>query len=177
MATKASLESVQRVEQAILHIRGHRVILDGDLAAFYGVPTKRLNEQVRRNLRRFPDDFMFRLTRDEAGSLRSQFATLKKGRGAHGKYHPLVFTEHGAIMAATVLSSERAIEASLLVVRAFVRLREILATHKDLARKLHELEAKYDHRFTVVFDAIHKLMAPSPRRRRRMGFRVKKSFN
>jgi len=130
------------IESRILLVRGQRVMLDVDLARLYGVPTKRLNEQIRRNTERFPADFAFRLTADEWECLRSHFATLKAGRGQHRKYLPLAFTEHGALMSANVLSSRRAIEASLFVVRAFVRLREVLATHKELARKLEELERK-----------------------------------
>ena len=146
-------------------------MLDSDLAKLYGVTTKRLNEQVKRNRARFPEDFMFRLTAKEADSLRSQFATLERGRGQHRKYLPFAFTEHGAIMAASVLNSPRAIEVSVYVVRAFVRLREILATHKELARKLEEMENKYDAQFRVVFDAIRKLMAPPTEPKRgRIGF-------
>ena len=115
-------------------------MLDSDLAGLYGVTTKRLNEQVKRNIERFPADFMFQLNAEEHEALRSQIATLKTGRGQHRKYPPYVFTEHGAIMAASVLNSPRAIQVSVYVVRAFVRLREVLATHKDLARKLEDLE-------------------------------------
>ncbi len=117
-------------------------MLDADLAALYGVSTKRFNEQVRRNAARFPEDFMFRLSAVEWNSLRSQFATLKPGRGQHRKYLPLAFTEHGAIMAAMVLNSARATEVSVYVVRAFVRLRDTLAAHKDLAARLQILEKK-----------------------------------
>ena len=173
MAKHASLVRVQQVEHSILLLRGQRVLLDSDLAQLYCVSTKRLNEQVKRNRGRFPEDFIFQLTKDEKREVVANCDHLQLLKFSPAR--PYAFTEHGTIMAATVLNSERAIKASLFVVRAFVRLREILATHKDLARKLHELEAKYDHRFTVVFDAIHKLMTPSPRRRKRMGFRVKKS--
>lgn len=123
-------------------MRGQKVMLDADLAALYGVSTKRFNEQVRRNAARFPEDFMFRLSAVEWNSLRSQFATLKPGRGQHRKYLPLAFTEHGAIMAAMVLNSARATEVSVYVVRAFVRLRDTLAAHKDLAARLQILEKK-----------------------------------
>ncbi len=129
MAQSDKLIPVERVERAILVIRGQKVILDADLAALYGVTTKRLNEQVKRNLDRFPHDFVFQLTLEEQDSLRSQSATLKAGRGQHRKFLPYVFTEHGAIMAASVLSSPKVIEMSILVVRAFVKLRNILATH------------------------------------------------
>src|SRR5262249_20750310 len=134
---------VERIEQTILVIRGQKVILDAELAKLYGVTTKRLNEQVRRNPDRFPDDFRFQLTAQEWEALRSQIATLKPGRGKYRKYLPYVFTEHGAVMAANVLSSPIAIAASIQVVRAFVRLRQMFATHAELAQKLKELEAKY----------------------------------
>jgi len=161
-------------------VRGHKVLLDADLATLYGVTTKRFNEQVRRNRERFPEDFMFRLSADEWNSLRSQFATMKPGRGRHRKYLPLAFSEHGAIMAATILSSSRATEVSVYVVRAFVRLWETLAAHKDLAAKLETLEQKAEAlalrhdsfaaatrlQLRQVFEAIRELMrAPEPRRR------------
>lgn len=121
------------IADRILLIRGQRVLLDRDLAMLYGVSTKRFNEQVRRNEARFPLDFMFQLSAKEWGSLRSQIATLKTGRGEHRKYLPLAFTEHGAIMAATILNSRRAVEISVYVVRAFLRLRELLASNKELS--------------------------------------------
>ncbi len=172
------------IESRILLVRGQRVMLDVDLARLYGVPTKRLNEQVRRNAERFPADFSFRLTADEWELLRSHFATLEAGRGRHRKYLPLAFTEHGALMAANVLSSRRAIEASLFVVRAFVRLREVLATHKELARKLEELERKTEAlalshdslaastraQFREVIDALRALMTPPQPKKRPIGF-------
>jgi hypothetical protein len=164
------------VERRILLARGQKVLLDSDLASLYGVTTKRLNEQVKRNIERFPEDFMFQLTADEHDALRSQIATLKTGRGQHRKYRPFVFTEHGAIMAASVLNSSQAIEMSVYVVRAFVRLRELLATHKDLARKLDDLEKKYDDQFRVVFDAIRQLMTPpQDTKKRRIGFHAGKT--
>src|SRR5204862_418985 len=145
----------ERIEQAILLIRGKKVMLDADLAAIYGVTTKRLNEQFRRNRDRFPSDFAFRLTTTEFDNLRSQIATSSWGGR---RYPPFAFTEHGAVMLASVLKSPVAIATSVEVVRAFIRLRELLATHKDLGRRLDELEAKYDRQFAVVFDAIRKLM-------------------
>ena len=138
----------QRIEKAIFLIRSEKVILDADLAKLYGVSTKRLNEQVRRNRERFPDDFMFQLTPEEAKATersRSQIATLKRGQNL--KYRPLAFTEHGALMAANVLASKSAIAASVEVVRAFVRLRQMLSSNKELTRKLVELEMKYDRQF------------------------------
>ncbi|HXF75083.1 MAG TPA: ORF6N domain-containing protein, partial [Methylomirabilota bacterium] len=137
-----ALVTVERIEGRIFTIRGCRVMVDSDLAELYGVPVKRLNEQVRRNADRFPPDFAFQMTREEYDSLRSQIATLERGRGRHRKYLPWVFTEHGAIMAANVLNSRRAVEASVYVVRAFVRLRRAVASHKELARKLAELERR-----------------------------------
>jgi hypothetical protein len=168
-----ALIPAERIEQAILLICGHKVMLDRDLVALYGVPTKRLNEQVWRNRERFPAGFLLQLTRAEYGRLRSQFATLKTGRGQHRKYLPYAFTEHGALMAAIVLNSQVAVQVSIHIVRAFVRLCQLLATHAQLARRLDELEWKYDAQFKVVFDAIRKFMAPEPPvTKRRIGFRV-----
>ncbi len=145
-------------------------MIDADLAALYGVPTKRLNEQVRRNRERFPEDFMFQLTSAEVEALnRSQFATGSQ-RHRDPRFAPYAFTEHGALMAASVLNTTRAVEVSLYVVRAFVQLREALATHKDLTRRLDALEAKYDRQFKVVFDAIRELMTPPEPKRRPIGF-------
>jgi hypothetical protein len=166
-----------RIERAILVIRGHKVLLDTDLAALYRVPVKRLNEQVKRNLERFPEDFAFDLTSEEYQALRSQNATLDTGRGRHRKYLPRAFTEHGALMAASVLNSAEAVEMSLLVVRAFVRLRSLLSAHGQLAAKLRELERKlatHDRHIVVLFDAIRQLMAPPAREQRRIGFRLEK---
>lgn len=137
-----ALIPTERIAQAIFLIRGHKVIIDADMAELYQVTTKRFNEQVRRNMERFPQDFMFQLTQEEWVALRSQFATLKIGRGQHRKYLPYAFTEHGAIMAATILNSPRATEVSVYVVRAFVRLREALESNKELALKLSELESR-----------------------------------
>lgn len=159
------------IEQKIYFIRGHKVMLDGDLAKLYGVPTKRLNEQVRRNIKRFPPDFMFQLTADEAKFLRSQNATLKTGRGQHLKYLPYAFTEQGVAMLSSALNSERAIEVNILIMRTFVKLREMIASHKDLVKKLDELEKKYDEQFQVVFEAIRQLMAPPENTNRKIGFR------
>lgn len=157
------------IEKRIYLIRGQKVMLDEDLAQLYEVPTKRLNEQVRRNLRRFPSDFMFRLSPKETRFLRSQFATSKKGRGGR-RYIPFAFTEQGIAMLSTVLNSERAIHVNIAIMRAFVKLRQILASHAELARKLAELEKKYDRQFKVVFDAIRQMMAPPEKPKRRIGF-------
>lgn len=164
-----ALVPIELIEKKILLIRGHKVMLDSDLAVLYGVTTKRLNEQVRRNLRRFPLDFMFQLTSDEAESLRSQFATSKRGGR---RYLPYVFTEQGVAMLSSVLNSERAIEVNILIMRAFVKLREMLATHKDLAKKLEEMEKKYDEQFKVVFEAIYELMKPPEPKKRQIGFKA-----
>jgi len=161
---------IERVENRILTIRGHRVMVDTDLAEVYGVPTKALNQAIKRNADRFPDDFMFQLSREEADSIRSQTVTLKTVRGKHWKYLPYVFTEHGAIMAASVLNSPRAIEASVYVVRAFVKMREVLATHKELVLRLDKMEGKYHRQFKVVFDAIRALMKPPKTTTRRIGY-------
>ena len=161
----------------IFMVRGKRIILDSDLAALYGVPTKRLNEQVRRNPERFPGDFAFLLSNDEWNSLRSQIATLKKARGAHRKFLPYAFTEHGALMAAGVLNSPQAIEVSIYVVRTFVALREVLTSTGDLARKLEDLERRldsklerHDQAISEILRAIRSLMAPPESKRRPIGF-------
>lgn len=155
-----ALVPLERIERRILLVRGHKVMLDSDLAELYGVPTRRLNEQVKRNRGRFPADFLFQLTKPEADALRSQFATLKLGRGQHRKYLPYAFTEHGALMAATVLNSPLAVQVSIQVVRTFVRLRQLLASNAVLARRLDALEKKYDKRFRIVFEAIRELTEP-----------------
>jgi phage regulator Rha-like protein len=170
--------AVEAIVSRILVLRGQRVIVDTDLAALYGVPTKRLNEQVRRNAERFPADFMFVLSQEEWDALRSQSATLKTGRGQHRKYPPFAFTEHGAIMAATVLNSPRAVEVSIYVVRAFVQLRELLAGHKELAKRLNELETRMERKLMTqdqaiagILNAIRQLMAPPPAQKKRpIGF-------
>jgi hypothetical protein len=161
----------ERIERSILLIRGRKVLLDVHLAALYGVTTKRLNEQVRRNRARFPEDFMLQLTAEEVASLRSQFATSNKGRGGR-RYAPYAFTEQGVPCYRRFWTSERAIQVNIEIMRAFVRLREILATHKDLANKLEMLERKYDAQFKVVFDAIRQLMTPPEPKKRKIGFLV-----
>ena len=160
---------VQRVERRILLIRGHKVMLDADLATLYGVGTKALNRAVRRNLERFPEDFMFQLTSDEAAALRCQSGTSNAGRGGR-RYTPYAFTEQGVAMLSSVLRSERAIHVNIAIMRAFVRLRALLATHADLARRLQALERKYDKRFRAVFVAIRELMDRADPPARRIGF-------
>jgi hypothetical protein len=183
-----SLIPDERIINRIFFIRGKKVMIDGDLAKLYGVGTKVLNQAVRRNLKRFPDDFMFELTKQEAeiwksqivisnsdDSLRSQFVTLKKGRGQHSKYLPLVFTEQGVAMLSSVLKSERAIQVNIQIMRTFTHLREILSTHKDLRDKIEKMERKYDHRFKIVFDAIRGLLeAKRTEKPRIIGFRDRK---
>lgn len=162
------------VESRILLLRHQRVILDTDIAELYGVPVKVLNQQVKRNRERFPADFVFRLTSKEDEVLRSQFVTSKQGRGGR-RYAPYAFTEHGAIMAATVLNSERAVQMSVFVVRAFVRLREMLATNRKLAGKIDELENRLDtHDSTIqdLIEAIKELMKPEDPPRKRIGFQI-----
>ena len=190
----AHLLAPEAITLRIATVRGQRVLLDSDLAALYEVETKRFNEAVRRNLAKFPADFMFQLSADEWAALRSQFATLNAGaegttgegtgRGRHRKYLPYAFTEHGAIMAANLLSSARAVEVSVYVVRAFVRLRELAATHGDLAKRLAELEEKTEalamshdtfsrntrNQLKQVFDALRELMTPPDPPKRPIGF-------
>jgi len=158
----------ERIAQSIVVLRGQRVLLDADLAELYGVATKRFNEQVRRNLERFPPDFMFQLTDDEASALRSQIATSNdphSGRGGR-RYLPYAFTEHGAIMAATILNSARAVEVSVYVVRAFVKVRELLTSTKELSAKLELLERKletHDQAIVGILRQIRQLMNPPKR--------------
>lgn len=168
----------ESVERSILLIRTRKVILDRTLAKLYGVSTKVLNQAVRRNPERFPEDFMFQLTKDEAKVLdqthsRSQIVTLKRGHGKHIKYRPYAFTEHGILMLSSVLRSERAVQVNIEIMRAFVRLRGILASNAELNHRLDALEDKYDKRFKVVFDAIRHLTAPAASKRKPIGFRAK----
>ncbi len=160
---------VERIEQKIYVIRGERVMLDSNLAAIYGVETRVFNQAIRRNIDRFPEDFMFRLTAEEYNSLMSQIVISKTGRGGRRKL-PLAFTEHGALMAANVLNSTRAVEASVQVVRAFVKMRNMLASNDQLSKKIEALEKKYDSQFKVVFDAIRKLMLPPDKPKGGIGF-------
>ncbi len=169
---QAPLATVDTVAGRIHLVRGQKVMLDADLAILYGVATKRFNEQVRRNLARFPGDFMFQLTSEEDSALRSQIATSKTGRGGR-RYLSYAFTEHGAIMAATILNSPRATEMSVFIVRAFVKMREALATHRAVAQKLDELERKvssHDKAIAGVIDAIRQLMTPPVAPKRPIGF-------
>jgi hypothetical protein len=178
LPTAQAIVPRERIEDAILLIRGHKVMLDADLAGLYGVPTKVFNQAVKRNLDRFPEDFMFQLTPEEsenlrlqfgASSLRSQFVTSSWGGR---RYRPRAFTEQGVAMLSSVLRSQRAVQVNIEIMRAFVRLRQMLAAHKELAGRLDELEKKYDAQFKGVFDAIRQLMAPPAPKRRRIGFRA-----
>lgn len=164
------LVPVERIEKSILLIRGQKVMLDTDLAALYEVETRILLQAVKRNVRRFPDDFMFQLTNQEVRGLTSQIV-ISKTRGGR-RTAPFVFTEQGVAMLSSVLHSERAVEVNIQIMRAFVKLREMVASHRDLAAKLEELERKYDCKFAVVFDALRQLMEESETDRERIGFQV-----
>ena len=166
------------IENKIYLIRGQKVMLDFNIAELYSIPTKRLKEQVRRNRKRFPEDFMFELTADEFSQLRSQFATSKTRRGGT-RYKPFAFTEQGVAMLSSVLNSEQAIQVNIAIMRTFVKLRNLLATHEDLKKKLNALERKYekhDQQIKLVFDAIRELMEPPEKPKREIGFRVKERF-
>ncbi len=172
--SKAAVALAKRAESRILFLHGRKAILDSDWAELYGVTVKRLNEQIKRNAARFPSDFLFQLTRGERDSLRSQIATSNNGRGGR-RYLPYAFTEHGAIMAATVLNSKRAIQMSIFVVRAFVRMREALAANQQIVVKLLELEHRlenHDGTIQELVAAIRELMLPPPPSRRRIGFQT-----
>jgi len=155
-------------------VRGHNVIFDSDLAEIYQVETRALLQGVKRNLGRFPADFMFQLNNQEDAALRSYLVTLKKGRGQHRKYLPYVFTEQGVAMLSSVLNSERAIVVNIAIMRTFVKLCEMIASHKDLAKRLDELEKKYDSQFSVVFDAVRELMRPPETKKKKSAFGEKR---
>jgi hypothetical protein len=167
---QSGIVTAERIESIILFIRGQKVILDRDLAELYGVTTGNLNKAVRRNLDRFPPDFMFQLKQEEYESLRFHFGILK--RGQHSKYMARAFTEQGVAMLSSVLRSKRAVHVNIEIMRAFVRLRQILTAHKDLERKLVALENKYDEQFRMVFEAIRQLMRPPATERKKIGFEV-----
>lgn len=174
------LAPLENVERRIHIIRGEKVMFDADLAELYGVETKALNRAVKRNPDRFPENFMFQLTKEESESLRFQIGTSNEGRGGR-RYRPYVFTEHGALMLASVLNSPTAVAAGIQVVTAFVRLRNILAAHKDLARRIEEISRKTDEsdkktdtRFKAVFDLLDKLLNPSAKPKTQIGFRTTK---
>ncbi len=158
-----------RIESRILLLRGHKVMLDSELADLYQVSTKRLNEQVQRNRERFPGDFMFQLTPEETEALRSQIATSSTGRGGR-RYAPYAFTEQGVAMLSSVLHSKRAVLVNVEIMRTFVRLRRLLADHAELHERLDQLERKYDAKFKIVFDAIRELMIPPRKEKKQIGF-------
>jgi hypothetical protein len=171
--TPPALVPVERINHSILILRGQRVIIDRDLAAIYGVETRTLNQAIKRNAERFPEDFMFQLTREEALASRSQSVILKRGRGQNIKFLPYAFTEHGAIQAANILNSPRAVTMGIHVVRAFVQLRDLLASNKELAQKFAELERKvssHDQAIVGILKAIRELMNPPAPKKRPIGF-------
>jgi hypothetical protein len=172
MAGTQAVVEIGAIQQRILMIRGVKVIVDADLAGFYGVPTKRLNEQVRRNVDRFPEDFMFQLNRDERDELVAKCDHLSRLK--HSQALPLAFTEHGAIMAASVLSTPRAVDVSVFVIRAFVRMREVISDHKHLAKRVSAVEAHlahHDDSIKALIKAINKFISPErPPEKRRIGF-------
>jgi len=170
MYKDVALVPPERIERSILLIRHHKVMLDADLAALYGVETKQLVRAVKRNISRFPDDFMFQLSKNEFENLRYHFGTTSQWGGR--RYPPYAFTEQGVAMLSSVLKSKRAVQVNIEIMRTFVRLRRILGSHAELARKLDALEKKYDAQFKVVFDAIRQLMTPPEPKRRPIGFRV-----
>ena len=177
------------IQKKIFEIRGQRVMLDFDLVELYQTETKRLKEAVRRNIKRFPSDFMFEITKDEYNSLRSnfstsnqtsslrtQFATIEKGRGKYSKYNPFAFTEQGVAMLSSVLNSDKAVEVNISIMRAFVFLRQYALSHKDLTEKLKELESKYDRKFADVYEAINYLLQKDKqetkhKERKKIGFK------
>ena len=161
------------IERRIYLIRGQKVMLSTDLAQLYDVEPRILVQAVKRNRDRFPGDFMFQLNQKEVLFLRSPIVILKQGRGRHQKYPPYAFTEQGVAMLSSVLNSERAIRVNIAIMRVFVKLREMIASNKDLAKRLDELEKKYDAQFRVVFDAIRQLMTPPATGKQKIGFRVR----
>ena len=165
---------IEKITSKIYFLRNEKVLLDRDLAGLYGVETKVLKQAVRRNIKRFPDDFMFELTKEEKQSLRSQNVTLK--RGQHSKYLPFAFTEQGVAMLSSVLNSERAIDVNIAIMRAFVQLRRLMASHDELAIKLAELERHlkgHDDQIQAIFEAIQQLMSPPDTKKKKIGFTVK----
>jgi phage regulator Rha-like protein len=168
---EVKLVPIERIERDIVVLRGHKVMLDEALAELYGVSVKVLNQAVKRNTERFPEDFMFQLSADEAARLRSQTVTLElSGRGQHRKYQPYAFTEQGVAMLSSVLRSKRAVQVNIEIMRAFVRLRQLLQSNAELSRKLDSLEKRYDAQFKAVFQAIRELMTPLTKPKKRIGF-------
>ncbi len=174
MDKDVALVPPERIERSILLIRGHKVILDTDLAALYGVETGQLVRAVKRNISRFPHDFMFQFNKDEFENLRCHFGTSSQWGGR--RYPPYAFTEQGVAMLSSILKSRRAVQVNIEIMRAFVRLRRMLDSHADLARKLEALEKKYDAQFKVVFDAIRELMRHPEPKKRPIGFLVEEPY-
>jgi ORF6N domain len=164
---------IERIEKAIFLVRGEKVMLDRELAALYGVSTKVFNQAVKRHNNRFPPDFMFQLTMEEAQAFRSRSQSVTLKRGQNIKYRPYAFAEHGILMLSSVLNSERAVQVNIEIMRTFVRLRQMLSSNAELARQLKELERKYDRQFKVVFDAIRQLMTTPEPKRKQIGFHAK----
>ncbi len=168
MSKTQSIIPNEAIVSKIAILRGERVILDRDLAEMYGVETRVLKQAVRRNIERFPDDFMFELTKKEQDSLRSQFVTLK--RGQHSKYPPFAFTEQGIAMLSSVLNSDQAIRVNIAIMRAFTRLRKMIVSHEDLKRKIEAIEKKYDDQFQIVFEAIKQLIEEDEKPKKKIGY-------
>jgi hypothetical protein len=178
MASKEMPIPIDRIEKAILVIRGHKVMLDSDLAELYGVKTKVLKQAVRRNIERFPKDFMFELSREEHSNLRSQIVTSSFAQWGGPRYKPMAFTEQGVAMLSSVLRTKRAIQVNIAIMRVFVMLREMMATHKELALKLAKLEERlesHDKQIQSIFEAIRQLMAPPERPRKKIGFQIREA--
>ncbi len=168
--SETSLIPQETIEDKVLLIRGKKVILDRDLAVLYCVQTKVLKQAVRRNAKRFPDDFMFELTTQEFENWRSQFVT-SKGDKIGLRYKPMAFTEQGVAMLSSVLNSERAIQVNIQIIRTFTKLREMILTHKELQKKIESMESKYDYQFKIVFDAIKQLLKPPEKPKKQIGYR------
>jgi hypothetical protein len=164
-------EVTARIERSVVLLRGQRVLLDETLAELYGVPVKALNQAVKRNIERFPDDFMFQLTSDEGANLRSQTVTSRTAGHGGRRSEPYAFTEQGVAMLSSVLRSEQAVRVNIEIMRAFVRMRRVMQEHAELAKKLSQLERKYDGQFRLVFDAIRDLMTPPVKPKGRIGFK------
>jgi len=165
--TEKALISQETIEEKIILVRGHKVMLDKDLADLYGVITRNLNKAVTRNIDRFPEDFMFQLTREEFNNLMFHFGTSSWGGT---RKPPRVFTEHGILMLSSVLKSRRAVQVNIQIMRTFMKLRKMLLSHKNLLRKIEDIEKRYDSQFKIVFDAIRKLIIPPEKQKRRIGF-------
>jgi len=173
MTTSKSLIPVEQIEKSILLIRGHKVILDSDLAELYGVETKVFNQAVKRNISRFPEDFMFQMNKEELEFWRSQIVTSNPAAKMGLRRRPYVFTEHGVAMLSSVLNSERAVQVNIQIMRAFIRMRQLLASQKGLMQKILAMEKKYDENFQIVFRAIRQLMKEEEKPKHQIGFKTK----